>query len=98
MKTWQEKFAEVPCEQQAETVRLADEFPAELGLSGLREMRAMSQQQIATKLSITQPAVAAIERRGDEIKVATLKRYAQALGGKLSITIELPDGRKTLSL
>ena len=47
---------------------------------------------------MTQPAVAAMERRGEDIKVSTLKRYAEALGGELKITIELPEGRKVISL
>ena len=77
---------------------MAEAFAAENGLPTLREMRAMSQQELAERLGVTQPAVAAMERRGEDIKVSTLKRYAEALGGELQITIELPEGRKVISL
>ncbi|MEH5097166.1 XRE family transcriptional regulator [Atlantibacter hermannii] len=98
MKTFQEKLAEYSPERRAKIERMAEAFAAENGLPTLREMRAMSQQELAERLGVAQPAVAAMERRGEDIKVSTLKRYAEALGGELQITIELPEGRKVISL
>ncbi|WP_313068453.1 helix-turn-helix domain-containing protein [Atlantibacter hermannii] len=98
MKTLQQKLSELTPEHQAKIERMAEAFAAENGLPTLREMRAMSQQELAERLGVTQPAVAAMERRGEDIKVSTLKRYAEALGGELKITIELPEGRKVISL
>ncbi len=62
------------------------------GLQKLREELHLSQKNVAEGMGISQPAVAQIEQRGNEIKLDTLKRYVEALGGKLSITVELPDG------
>ncbi|MEX5411887.1 helix-turn-helix domain-containing protein [Atlantibacter hermannii] len=98
MKTLQQHQAELTPEHRAEIERLAEEFAAENGLPTIREMRAMSQQELAERLGVTQPAVAAMERRGDDIKVSTLKRYAEALGGELKISIELPEGSRVISL
>lgn len=98
MKTLQQHLAELTPEHRARIMRLADEIAAENGLPTIREMRAMSQQELAERLGVTQPAVAAMERRGDDIKVSTLKRYAEALGGELKISIELPEGSRVISL
>jgi len=50
-------------------------------------------QTLANKLGISQPSVAAIEQRGNELKISTLKRYVEAMGGTLRLDIELPDGK-----
>lgn len=98
MKTLQQHLAELSPERREKIMRMADEIAAENGLPSIREMRAMSQQELAERLGVTQPAVAAMERRGDDIKVSTLKRYAEALGGELKISIELPEGSRVISL
>lgn len=65
----------------------------EFRLMQLREHLALSQQDLAQLLGISQPSVANLERRGTEVKLSTLKRYVEAMGGKLSLNIELPDGK-----
>ncbi|ECL4818669.1 XRE family transcriptional regulator [Salmonella enterica] len=35
-----------------------------------------------------------LEQRGNELKLATLKRYIEAMGGKLSPDVELPTGKR----
>jgi len=37
--------------------------------------------------------LAAIEKRGSDIKLSTMKRYVAALGGKIPIGIAFPDGK-----
>lgn len=44
-------------------------------------------------MGISQPSVANLEKRDHEVKISSLKRYIEALGGKLSLDVELPDGR-----
>jgi hypothetical protein len=44
-------------------------------------------------MGISQPAITQLEQRGNELKIATLKRYIEAMGGKLRIDVELPDGK-----
>nr|MCD4461182.1 XRE family transcriptional regulator [Escherichia coli] len=43
---------------------------------------------------ISQPAVTQLEQRGNDLKLATLKRYVEAMGGKLSLDVELPTGKR----
>ncbi|MDY0137725.1 MAG: XRE family transcriptional regulator [Thiomicrospira sp.] len=62
-------------------------------LAYLREQLALSQVEMAERLGISQPSVANLEKRGHEVKLSSLKRYVEALGGKLSLDVQLPDGR-----
>ena len=45
-------------------------------------------------MGISQPAITQLEQRGNELKIATLKRYIEAMGGKLSLDVELPSGKR----
>lgn len=72
----------------------AQEEIFEMRLALLREELELSQVEIAKRLGITQPSVANLEKRGNEVKIASLKRYVEAMGGKLSINVELPDGKQ----
>lgn len=65
----------------------------DIRLSMLREQLELSQVEMAARLGISQPSVANLEKRGQEIKLSSLKRYVEAMGGKLALDIELPDGR-----
>ena len=67
-----------------------------LALHELRKNRAVSQDELAAKLSVGQPAVVKLERRAD-MYVSNLRRYVEALGGKLEITARFPDGTITIA-
>lgn len=92
MKTLRDAIAERSVESQVRIKVLTDEMVLETGLQILREELNISQKVLARSLGITQPAVTQIEQRGNDIKLATLKRYIEAMGGKLSLTVELPTG------
>lgn len=64
----------------------------ELKIAMLREQLELSQVEMAKRLGISQPSVANLEKRGAEIKLSSLKRYVEAMGGKLSLDVQLPDG------
>lgn len=66
-----------------------------LALHELRKARTVSQQDLARKLAVGQPAVAKLERRGD-MYVSNLRRYIEALGGTLEIAARFPDGAVTI--
>jgi transcriptional regulator with XRE-family HTH domain len=63
----------------------------------LRQARGVSQEEMASELSVQQPAVAKMERRED-IYVSNLRRYVEALGGRLEITAHFPDAVVPISL
>src|SRR3972149_1788762 len=67
-----------------------------LALHELRKARTVSQQQLARKLAVGQPAVAKLERRGD-LDVSNRRRYVEALGGTLEIAARCPDGAVTIA-
>ncbi len=51
-----------------------------------------TQVEMAQAPGIKQPTVAGMEKPGRDIKLSTLRRYVDAIGGKLNIDVELPDG------
>jgi predicted transcriptional regulator len=55
-----------------------------------RKARDLSQEEIAQALEVGQPAVAKLEKRTD-MHISNLRRYIEALGGKLEITARFPD-------
>jgi hypothetical protein len=67
------------------------EPPAAVRLAELRRLRELSQAEVAERAGIKQAAVARIEGRGD-IRLSTLRRVVLAMGGRLSIRVEFPDG------
>lgn len=61
-------------------------------LAELRERVQKTQVEMAQGPGIKQPTVAGMEKPRRDLKLSTLRRYTDAIGGKLNIDIELPDG------
>jgi predicted transcriptional regulator len=59
-------------------------------LEELRKARSLSQEEVATALTVNQPAVAKLEKRTD-MHVSNLRRYIEALGGTLEITAHFAE-------
>ena len=98
MKTLQDVMAEFSPEDQNDIWRMAQELVLETGLQLMREELRFSQKQVAEMMGVTQPAITAIEQRGNDLKVLTLKRYIEAMGGKLSLLVQLPEGNKVFRI
>ncbi|MDC9821964.1 helix-turn-helix domain-containing protein [Pectobacterium polonicum] len=92
MKTLKEFIAQQSPESQSRIKEMADEMILETGLQMLREELQLSQKMVADVMGVKQPSITQIEQRGNDVKLATLKRYIEAMGGRLSLTVELPDG------
>lgn len=73
--------------------RKADEILLNIHLAEIRLLMEKTQVEVAKALGITQPTVAAMEKKGKDLKLSTLKRYVEAAGGKVRLEIELPDGK-----
>jgi len=58
-------------------------------LGEIRRIVGLSQQQLAETLNLKQPTLSKLERNTD-MYLSTLRRYAEAVGGELKITITLP--------
>lgn len=63
---------------------------AGLGLSDVRKRTSRSQAAVATSMGTTQSAVSRLERQAD-LRISTLRDYAEALGGRLRLIIEYGD-------
>jgi len=94
VKTLNEVIASRSPESQQRIQEMAEEMFLETGLQLLREELQLSQKHVAALMGVSQPAVTQLEQRGNDLKIATLKRYIEAMGGKLSINVELPTGKQ----
>jgi len=94
VKTLNEVIASRTPESQKRIKEMGDEMILETGLQMMREELRLSQKYVAQAMGISQPAITQLEQRGNELKIATLKRYIEAMGGKLSIDVELPTGKR----
>ena len=86
-------LAQRSSESQQRIVEMADDLLFEVKLQAIREELELTQSQLARNMGISQPSVVAIEQRGSDVKLSTIKRYVEAMGGKMSIDIELPTGK-----
>lgn len=68
-----------------------------LTLPRLRELRGLSQTDVAHRLQINQGAVSRLERRGDML-VGTLRNLISAMGGQLKLIAEFPDRRVDIQI
>src|SRR5690606_3448424 len=92
-KTPQEWLASRSPESQARSQKIADELLLENQLHLIRDELEISQRELAETLGIKQPSLSAIENRGNDLKISTMKKYVEAKRGKLRIDVELPTGK-----
>jgi transcriptional regulator with XRE-family HTH domain len=62
-----------------------------LALPELRKARGVRLRELAARMAVGRPAVNKLERRAG-IRLNNLRRYVEALGGRLTITAHFPDG------
>jgi len=56
----------------------------------------MMQQDLAEMLRVNQPAVCKLEQRSD-VYISSLRSYIEAVGGKLKIVAEFPEGEVAIT-
>lgn len=71
----------------SERLRIEHDIVATLG--ELRRAAGFNQSEIAERWGRGQSQVSKVERAPDSVEIATLAGYVRALGGNLSITIEV---------
>ncbi|HZX04737.1 helix-turn-helix domain-containing protein [Kribbella sp.] len=101
-RTHEEVLAEfvTTAEDEAEVAAFEEEALAEVRahrLADLRQQHGLTQTDVADRLHITQTAVSKIER-GElaRSELSTIRRYVEALGGKLEIVADFGDERLVL--
>ncbi|MCY3733373.1 MAG: XRE family transcriptional regulator, partial [Chloroflexi bacterium] len=68
----------------------------EMRLHELRRARELTQQELAERLRVNQPAVAKMEQRAD-VYVSSLRHYIEAVGGRLKVVAESPEGEVAIT-
>ena len=72
------------------------ELRAAIPLHKLRQAQVLAQKELSETLAVSQPAIAKMERRTD-MYVSTLRSYIEALGGRLKIVAEFPEGEVAIT-
>ena len=67
------------------------ERPLAIRLAELRQIRGLSQAELAGRAGVKQANISRIEGR-DDLKLSTLARVVEAMGATLSIRARFPDG------
>lgn len=95
-KSVEELLAKRPVDREAVDAhkkRMVDEVRA-YRLRELREASALTQVELAGRLHVSQNRVSRIEHGDiDRAQVDTLRKYVEALGGRLRVEVELGDER-----
>jgi transcriptional regulator with XRE-family HTH domain len=67
-----------------------------MALQELRQSLSLTQQDLASKLELSQPALSKLEHQED-IQVSTLAGYIEALGGQLKLVASFPEQEVVIS-
>ena len=85
MRQWETRVLSVPGAE--ERVReIEDELRLAANLTALREGAGVSQRELAGRIGVSQPRVAAIERSRN-VTIGVLEQYVAALGGRLEVSV-----------
>ena len=90
-KPWKELTKEFSPERRRRIDEMTNKLIAEMPLHELRRARSLTQQDLAEALNVNQPAVSKMEQRTDAY-ISSLRSYIEAVGGRLKITAEFPEG------
>lgn len=91
-RTLQQILADEKPEVVAEAEQQATAMLLNIHLAELREKVELTQKELANEMGVKQPSIAGMEKPGQDIKLSTLKKYIEAMGGKLNLDIEMADG------
>lgn len=92
MKNFNELRAKMSPEARAKAEEKKRQLLETMALDELRAAREITQKQLAETLGVNQAAVSKMERRTD-MYISTLRNVVEAMGGKLEIYANFPDGR-----
>lgn len=95
-KTWKSlKQSRLSPEAQARVRARVDANLEELTLKAMRQELALTQAEVGRSAEMTQSELSRLESRTDHL-TSTLRRYVEALGGKLEITAVFGERRVKL--
>jgi transcriptional regulator with XRE-family HTH domain len=77
---------------EAAVERLRGEIIEQVTLRQLRDLLGLTQVELAARMEAPQAQLSAIEKRDDRL-VSTMRRYVEALGGKLRLQAVFEGGK-----
>lgn len=80
-------MAALPAKRQGRIEARAAELAT---LKDLRQAVAQTQEELAATLGVGQDTISRLEKRSDML-LSTLRRYVEAMGGKLELVAKFPD-------
>jgi transcriptional regulator with XRE-family HTH domain len=87
----QEAWDRLPEDRKKTIQARADEkIAAYHSLQELRATAGLTQANVSEALNMSQSNVSRLEK-GSDMLLSTLQKYVAAIGGKLNLTVELPD-------
>src|SRR5437667_12215556 len=86
-RTLNQALAALPAKRRTKIERRASELAT---LKDLRQAVERTQEDLAASLGVGQDTISRIERRSDML-LSTLRRYVEAMGGKLELVAQFPD-------
>ncbi len=90
-RRFKELFKDMPEDRQRRAKERTEALLAENRvLKALRKGRDVSQQELASLLGVQQASVSKFENQ-DDIRLTTLRKYVEALGGELELRVRFPD-------
>lgn len=98
MTTLNAYIAKLPPEQQKAIGDLSQKLILEFRLNELRKKSKLSQVELAAEMGIAQSSLQRLEKRGMDLKLSSLKRYVEALGGEAVLTVKTPCGETVFAL
>lgn len=94
-KKFRDLLAQMPKERVERIEKRAQEELAKMRLRKLRRAMNLTQEQLAQTLEITQGSLSKIERQTD-MHISTLRRFLEALGGQLEISVVFREGERII--
>jgi len=86
----------LPKEQRDRAATRRDEVLREISLKQLRRALRLTQEEVAGTLRVNQAAISKMESQYD-MYISTLRRVLEAMGARLKIIAEFPDGEIVIS-
>jgi len=84
-----------PAQRERAKARVS-ELQQEMLLSELRKLAGRTQQAVADELGVSQPCLSKMEKQSD-MRIGTLDRIVESLGGRLEIIAHMPAGDVVLT-
>jgi DNA-binding XRE family transcriptional regulator len=72
-------------QRKAKIAEQTQQLKSEMALHELREAFSLTQDELASKLNVKQPAISRLEKRSD-MYISHLRQVVEAMGGELEIT------------